>query len=61
MEKSKQSFIAPIVVLVVICFVASAVLAGVFKITDPLIQTRAKEAADKAMTEVLPEGRDFAE
>ncbi len=61
MEKSKQSFITPIVVLVVICFVASAVLAGVFKITDPLIQTRAKEAADKAMTEVLPEGRDFKE
>ena len=61
MEKSKQSFIAPIVVLVVICFVASAVLAGVFRITDPLIQTRAKEAADKAMTEVLPEGREFSE
>ena len=61
MEKSKQSFIAPIVVLVAICFVASAVLAGVFKITDPIIQTRAQEAANKAMTEVLPEGRDFKE
>ena len=61
MEKSKQSFITPIVVLVVICFVASAVLAGVFKITDPIIQTRAQEAANKAMTEVLPEGREFKE
>ena len=59
MEKSKQSFIAPIVVLVVICFVASAVLAGVFKITDPIIQSRAQEAAEQAMTQVLPEGREF--
>ena len=58
MEK-KSSFAAPIIVLVAICFVASAVLAGVFKITDPLIQTRAQEAANKAMTEVLPEGREF--
>ena len=58
MEK-KSSFAAPIIVLVVICFVASAVLAGVFKITDPLIQSRAQEAANQAMTEVLPEGRDF--
>ena len=61
MEKSKNSFIAPIVVLVVICFVASAVLAGVFKITDPIIQTRAQEAANQAMAQVLPEGRDFTE
>ena len=58
MEK-KSSFAAPIIVLVVICFVASAVLAGVFKITDPLIQSRAQEAANQAMTEVLPEGREF--
>ena len=61
MEKSKNSFIAPIVVLVVICFVASAVLAGVFKITDPIIQTRAQEAANQAMAQVLPAGRDFTE
>ena len=59
MEKTKQSFIAPIIVLVVICFVASAVLAGVFKITDPIIQSRAQEAAEQAMIQVLPEGRDF--
>ena len=61
MEKTRSNFAAPVIVLVVICFVASAVLAGVFKITDPLIQTRAQEAANQAMTEVLPEGRDFTE
>ena len=59
MSKSKNSFIAPIAVLVVICFVASAVLAGVFHITDPMIQQRSAEAASQARTQVLPEGRNF--
>ena len=60
MEK-RSSFIAPIIVLVAICFVASAVLAGVFQITDPIIQERATEAANQAMAEVLPKGRTFTQ
>ena len=59
MSKAKNNFIAPIAVLVVICFVASAVLAGVFQITDPMIQQRAAEAASQARTQVLPAGRNF--
>lgn len=59
MSKTKNNFIAPIAVLVVICFVASAILAGIFQITDPTIQRRAAEAASEARTKVLPLGRDF--
>lgn len=59
MEK-KENYIKPIVVLVGICFVVSALLAGVYSVANPIIEARAAEEADKAKAMVLPEGEGFA-
>ena len=57
----KEGVIAPIVVLVGICLVVSAALAGAYQITSPIIEQRAREAADLAKAMVLPDGDSFAE
>ena len=60
MTKAKNGgLIAPIVVLVCICLVASALLAGVFHLTDPIIQERSAAAASEARAVVLPDGDAF--
>ena len=51
--------IAPIVVLVAICLVASAMLAGVFKVASPIIEARSEAASTEARSAVLPEGNAF--
>ena len=55
----KDGIIKPIVVLVGICLVVSAALAGAYQITSPIIAARAAEAADAAKIILLPEGEGF--
>ena len=59
MEKTKNNMIAPIVVLVAICLVASAMLAGIFQVASPIIEARSLEAAEAARAAVLPAGEGF--
>ena len=59
MEKTNKNIIAPVLVLVAICLVASAMLAGVFQVASPIIDTRAAEAATQARSAVLPDGDTF--
>ncbi len=57
MEKSSKpnELLAPVIVLVCICLVASFLLAGTYQITKPIIDMRAAEAASQARIAVLPE------
>lgn len=50
----KQNLLAPIIVLVAICFVASALLAGAYQLTAPVIAVRQEEEANAAREAVLP-------
>ncbi len=60
MEKTaKTSLLTPIIVLVAICLVASALLAGAYQLTSPIIAVRAEEEASQARMSVLPEGKGF--
>ena len=59
MEKAKNNMIAPIVVLVAICLVASAMLAGIFQVASPIIDARSEAAATEARSAVLPAGNTF--
>ena len=54
-----KEYIAPVVVLVAICLVITAALAGVNSITAPIIEANAIAAANEARTELLPEADDF--
>ena len=57
----KTDFVQPILILTVICIVASALLAWINGITKPIIdETEAKIAAE-ARLEVLPEADDFTQ
>ena len=61
-EKSTyKSYIAPALVLVVICLVVTAALAGTYSITDPIIEANTKAAADEARAQVLPSGDSFTQ
>jgi electron transport complex protein RnfG len=58
--KSKENstfnnFIAPILVLVVVCFVVTAALAFTYGITKPIIDENTLREANAARTELLPE------
>ena len=65
MTKSKSSaltdFVAPIGVLLIICIVASALLAYTNSITAPIIEAAAEEAAEQARIAVMPEADGFEE
>lgn len=50
-----------VIVLTVICLVASACLAGVNFITAPVIEANGNAAANAALLEVMPEGGTFTE
>ncbi len=56
-----KEYIAPIVVLVGICFVIAFALAETNAITSPVIEANDKAAADLARTELLPEGDAFTQ
>jgi len=60
MEQAKKtSIFAPIIVLVAICFVASALLAGTYQLTAPTIAERSAAEANAARAAVLPEATSF--
>lgn len=54
----KENF-APTVVLVVICLVATLLLAGTYQVTKPIIEKITKENADAARAEVLTAADGF--
>ena len=51
MEKAKNNMMAPIMVLVAICLVASAMLAGIFQVASPIIEARSAAEAEAAKAE----------
>ena len=53
--------IKSIVVLLVICLVASAVLAAVNSFTSPLVEKSENEKIRKSLLVVMPEGKNFKE
>lgn len=56
-----ENFLKPVVVLVVICIVASAALAATNQVTAPIIEAQEEAAANAAYLEVLPEADGFEE
>lgn len=56
-----KEFISPILVLVVICFAVTFLLAFTYGITSPIIQENAAKAASEARLELLPEGDSFSD
>lgn len=56
-----ENFLKPVIVLVVICLVASAALAGTNQLTAPIIKAQEEAAANAAYLEVLPEADGFEE
>ena len=62
MSKSgKMSLIAPVIVLVCICFVASFLLAGVYGLTKPIIDELTDKTNTEARMAVLPAADGFKE
>lgn len=59
MKGSFKEIFKPIIVLTIICLVVTALLAYINTITAPIIEEAEKEAAQKAMTEVLPNADAF--
>ena len=57
----KQNLLAPVIVLVAICFVASALLAGAYQLTAPVIAVRQEEEANAAREAVRFEFADEQE
>jgi electron transport complex protein RnfG len=59
MNKSKESFAAPVVVLSAICLVVSLALAFTYKIANPIIVRNTEAAAVAARKQLLPEADQF--
>lgn len=60
-KKTWNDIVKPIVVLLVICVVCSAALAGANELTAPIIAAQQAGAANAAYLEVLPEADGFEE
>ena len=60
-NRTFKDYIAPALVLVLICLVVTAALAGTYSKANPVIQKNAQLAADKARGSVLPEGDSFTQ
>ena len=56
-----KEYISPILVLVVICFVTTFLLAFTYGVTAPIIDANTKAAASEARTELLPDGDNFSD
>ncbi len=54
-----KEFVVPAAVLTVICLVVSAVLAGTYQVTEPVIEAAKRAEADASRVVVLPDGKDF--
>ena len=63
MEKNNtfHEMVAPALVLVVICLVATFLLAMTYKVSNPVIEANAAKTANEARMEVLPEGDSFTQ
>ncbi|MCR4804290.1 MAG: FMN-binding protein [Clostridia bacterium] len=57
----KKEMLAPSIVLVCICLVASMLLAATYQITKPIIDDIAIRTANEARAEVLPEADGFTQ
>jgi electron transport complex protein RnfG len=53
--------IAPALVLVIICLVVTAALAGTYSVANPLIEANSQKTADEARAKVLPDGDSFTQ
>lgn len=56
-----KEYVAPILVLVVICLVVTAALAAVYGVANPIIIENDKKTADANRTELLAEADSFTE
>ena len=56
-----KEYISPILVLVVICFVTTFLLAFTYGVTAPIIAENTAKAASEARMELLPEGDNFSD
>ena len=56
-----KEYISPILVLVIICFVTTFLLAFTYGITAPIIADNTAKAASEARMELLPEGDSFSD
>ena len=56
-----KEMVLPVVVLVAICIVCSALLAVLNNVTEPVIEANNKKATMAAYLDVLPEGTDAAQ
>ena len=55
-----KEFISPILVLVVICFVTTFLLAFTYGVTAPIIAENTAKAASEARMELLPDADNFS-
>ncbi len=60
MNKSKESFAAPVVVLSAICLVVSLALAFTYKVANPIIVRNTEAAAKAARQQLLPAADNFS-
>ncbi len=58
MNSSKKELIAPSLVLVIMCFVITASLAGTYQMTKPIIEDINAKNADATRAVVMPAGAD---
>ena len=56
-----KEYISPILVLVVICFVTTFLLAFTYGVTAPIIAENTAKAASEARMELLPDGDSFSD
>lgn len=56
-----KEYISPILVLVVICFVTTFLLAFTYGVTAPIIAENTAKAASEARMELLPDGDNFSD
>ena len=56
-----KEYISPILVLVIICFVTTFLLAFTYGVTAPIIAENTAKAASEARMELLPEGDSFSD
>ena len=54
-----KEYISPILVLVIICFVTTFLLAFTYGVTAPIIKANTEKAASEARMELLPEADNF--
>lgn len=60
-KKIYKDYIAPSLILVLICLVVTAALAQTYSVANPIIEKNASAAADTARAEVLPAGDSFTQ